>query len=159
MKGPRLDDPVRVLEGLLEHCRDGVAGYRLAADMLSRPTWLRDILESNAARREEMAGELARALGELGRTPNGSTKGASHRALIEALQALALDGPYALRGVMLECQRSDRQTLEAYSHALGRILPDDLHRLVQSQFGRLLEASAGLRAAILGVDLAEALSA
>jgi uncharacterized protein (TIGR02284 family) len=143
MKPPRADDPGRVLERLLVLCADGAAGYREAAAAVAEPR-LHRWLARSAAQREEIGSVLTYALVELGRTPEhrGSLAGAVHRHWRSAVVSVSPDGPHA---ILRECERGEQETIKAFSTALGRSLPADVHSTVQSQLGRVLVASAALR--------------
>ena len=87
---------------------------------------------------------LTYALVELGHKPthHDTVLGAAHRGWLDALGILSSDNP---RQILHECERGERVTIEAFSAALGRALPTKVHDIVQSQLGRVLEASAALR--------------
>jgi uncharacterized protein (TIGR02284 family) len=154
VKKRKAEDPVRVLERLLECCVDGMEGYRLASTVVKEPAWLLRALTSAASEREAVVLALQSTLAELGckTIPHGSVRGLAHRGLMEALAAFAPDAPEAIRSILHECERGERKAIEAFSHALGRTLPDDARRVVQAQFGRLLEASAALRSEVAMVE-------
>lgn len=147
MKPAKSDDPVNVLEHLLDLCVDGIEGYRLASTAVREPAWLSRALVSAAADREGIAMALTAALGELGHVikPHGTVAGAAHRALLEVINVYSADAPHAIRQILLECERGERRAIEAFSHALGRTLPEHVRAVIQSQFGRLIEAGATLR--------------
>ncbi|MDF2693905.1 MAG: hypothetical protein K0S65_2288 [Labilithrix sp.] len=150
MRAFRADDPVRVLERLLVLCADGAAGYRQAAAAVTEPRLHRRLARS-AALREESGSVLTCALVALGRKPehHGSLAGTMHRRWLDAVALVSPNGPLA---ILRECERGERETLEAFSTALGRSLPADVHSMVQSQLGRVLEASAALRGEIQALE-------
>jgi uncharacterized protein (TIGR02284 family) len=154
MKRQKVDDPARVLARLLERCVDGMEGYRLASSVVKEPAWLARALASAACEREAVVNVLTSTLEELGShaVAHGSLRGTAHRGLMEALTAFSPNAPEAIRTILRECERGERAALEAFSHALGRTLPDEIRRVVQAQFGRLLEASAALRREVAAID-------
>lgn len=154
MKPEKRDDPAHILERLLELCVDGVEGYRLASGVVKEPAWLSRALASAASSREAVAMALTSALNELGHMvkPHGTVAGAAHRALLEALKVYSSDAPHAIRQILHECERGERRALEAFSHALGRTLPEHVRAIIQLQFGRLIEASATLRREIATLE-------
>lgn len=144
------DDAVHVLQRLLVVCADGAAGYRHAAAGVPERS-IHAVLARNAAQREEMGCVLTYALVELGQKPShhGSVAGAAHRRWLDALSAVKSD---ATKAILHECQRGERETIEAFTAALGRSLPERVHTVVQSQLGRVLEASAALGREVLALD-------
>ena len=147
------DLAVDVLQRLLVVCADGAAGYRHAAAGIPDRT-IHAMLARNAAQREEMESVLTYALVELGFKPShhGSVAGAVHRRWLDALPAVKSN---ATRSILRECQRGERETIEAFAAALGRSLPNNVHNIVQSQLGRVLEASAALGREVLALDEAQ----
>ncbi len=143
MSSAEINEAVRILEKLLVVCADGARGYRHAADAVKEPR-LHRVLARSAAHREAIECVLTGALVELGHKPShhGSAIGAAHRAWLDALVILAADDP---RTILRECERGERVTIEAFSSALGGSLPDAVHDVIQTQLGRVLEASASLR--------------
>ncbi len=144
------DVAVDVLQRLLVVCADGTAGYRHAAAHVPDRS-IHAMLARNAAQREEMESVLTYALVELGFKPShhGSVAGAVHRRWLGALPAVKTN---PTRAILRECQRGERETIEAFAAALGRSLPDEVHNVVQSQLGRVLEASAALGREVLALD-------
>ena len=144
------DVAIDVLQRLLVVCADGAAGYRHAAAGIPDRS-IHAMLARNAAQREEVESVLTYALVELGFKPShhGSVAGAVHRRWLDTLPAVKAD---ATRAILHECQRGERETIEAFSAALGRSLPTSVHNVVQSQLGRVLEASAALGREVLALD-------
>jgi uncharacterized protein (TIGR02284 family) len=134
--------PVKTLERLLAVCEDGVLGYRRAAAAIDEPR-LHAALAAEAARREEVASVLAYALVDLGKKPShhGSLEGALHRRWVDALAASRAGGAHA---ILNECVRGERATIYAFAEALAEDLPHAVRTVVQSQLGRVLEATEAL---------------
>ncbi|PYX37244.1 MAG: hypothetical protein DMG75_07685, partial [Acidobacteria bacterium] len=79
------DDPISVLETLIETCRDGEKGYKDAAEHVKRPDLKAFFAEQSVERgrfARELEAELAR-LGKPGKKESGSVAGAMHRAWID----------------------------------------------------------------------------
>lgn len=146
----RTKSPGEILDRLLELCTDAIAGYRHAAAAISDPH-IRAVLEQNAAEREEIASVLSYELVELGHKParHGTIAGALHREYLDVTAAVDRGNPGPLLSI---CARGERETLAQFSAALGKVLPEHVHNVVQSQLGRVLSASASLERARL--DLA-----
>jgi uncharacterized protein (TIGR02284 family) len=140
-------DDIRVLEQLLVSCQDGVEGYRRAAGDVE-DEHVRRFLEHAAAEREEIASVMTNALVALGYKPahHGSALGAVHRRWIDVVARAR-----STSAILHECQRGERETLAAFSSAAGRELREDVREVVQSQLGRLLQASAALNRVVLDV--------
>jgi uncharacterized protein (TIGR02284 family) len=139
-------ETIQTLDRLLVLCADGVEGYRHAAKVVPEPS-IHRVLASNAAAREETVSVLTYALVSLGYKPShhASIPGALHRTWVDAIGALK---PHATLTILHECERGEQRTLEGFTSALGRSLPEEIHSVVQSQLGRILEASAALQRAI-----------
>lgn len=139
---PNHDEAIRALVHLLVVCQDGVEGYRHAAGAIDDPA-IHRVLAANGALREEVVGVISYALVALGKKPphhHGSLEGAVHRAFLD-LEKLA---GVSARTIVHECQRGERATIAAFAEVLALDLPADVRTTVQSQLGRILEASESL---------------
>lgn len=135
-------EPISVLDHLLVLCTDGAAGYRKAASLVTNER-VRHLLEDNAILREEVASVIGYTLAGLGhpRAEHGSLAGALHRRWIDTI---ALVEPGDTGALLRACALGERETIAAFSSALGCTLPDDVRGAVQSQLGRVLAASSAL---------------
>jgi uncharacterized protein (TIGR02284 family) len=136
------DEAIRALVHLLVICEDGVEGYRHAAAAVDDAA-IQRVLAANAARREEVVSVLGYALVALGKKPphhHGSLEGAVHRAFLDLEKLVGASG----RTITRECQRGERATIAAFAETLALDLPADVKATVQSQLGRILEASEAL---------------
>lgn len=143
MRIVREKNPISVLDRLIAVCSDGVAGYGHAARAVADPA-VREVLEQNAAERSEIVDVLTYKLAELGAHPthDGTLPGAMHRKFLDATASVARGDT---RTMLQLCAFGERETLALFIAALGQSLPDDVHKVVQSQLGRVLSASAALQ--------------
>lgn len=136
------DEALKALQRLIVVCQDGVEGYRHAAQAVKDPV-IHRVLATSSAQREEVVSVLSYALVQLGDKPNhhhGSVEGAFHRAWLD-VEKLAHVTP---KTIVHECQRGEHATIEEFANVLSLDLPTDVRSTVQSQLGRLLEASEAL---------------
>lgn len=138
------------LLSLLHVCADGVAGYRHAAAAIREPK-LHATLWQNASEREEVSAVITNTLIARGKKPdhNGSTKGAVHRAWLDAIAALEADNASS---VLRECERGDVATCDAFEDVLSGELPADLRTTLEDQLKRVFEARNRITAARASVD-------
>jgi uncharacterized protein (TIGR02284 family) len=126
-----------VLNRLIETCRDGEQGFRLAAEKISDPA-LKQLFRDLAAQRALFAGELVPHAQRLGGDPaaSGSAMGSLHRGWLQLEEALHHDDD----AILGEVELGDRMTLRAYFDAIHGMLPPETRDLVQRQFDELDEA-------------------
>jgi len=130
---------IKILQGLIETCRDGQNGYRDAADHVS-DTNLRHFFNQQSLERAGFAGELEQELISLGdKDPDrsGSVSAAIHRAWID-LKATLGGGDEA---ILSSVEAGEDAAKHSYEKALDDSqLPEHLASLVRRQL-------AGVRAA------------
>jgi len=115
------DDPISVLETLIETCRDGEKGYKDAAEHVKRPDLKAFFAEQSVERgrfARELETELAR-LGKTGKKESGSVAGAMHRAWIDTKANLGGGDHTILESV----EQGEDSAKEAYEKALNASLP------------------------------------
>ena len=136
-------ETIHALDRLLVLCADGAEGYRHAAGAVDDPTVHR-FLAKRAAEREEIVSVLTNTLVAIGYKPghHGSVQGAVHRRWLDAIGLLKRN---SVQAILHECERGEQETIAGFTAALGRGLPEEIHAVVQSQLGRVLEAGAALR--------------
>lgn len=139
-----------MLDRLLALCTDGVECYRHAAAAVQEPS-IHRFLARSAAEREEIATVLTNTLVSIGYKPSHdrSVPGALHRRWLDVLGALKHN---ATPAILHECERGEHETIAGFMTVLGRSLPNDVHVVVQSQLGRVLETSAALRRVVLELE-------
>jgi len=125
------DDPISVLETLIETCRDGEKGYKDAAEHVKRPDLKAFFAEQSVERgrfARELEAELAR-LGKPGKKESGSVAGAMHRAWIDTKANLGGGDHTILESV----ERGEDSAKEAYEKALNASLPSEVQMIVRRQ--------------------------
>ncbi|GAC1514433.1 MAG: hypothetical protein NVS1B11_29140 [Terriglobales bacterium] len=123
---------IRIVEKLIETCRDGEKGYQDAAAHVKRPD-LKSYFEAQSAECRRFAVELQAGLSKLGKPKkkeSGSVSAVLHRAWIDAKAILGARGQIHLR---FSGARWDRAK-EVYEETLiGLKLDVSLASLVQRQ--------------------------
>ncbi len=125
------DDPISVLETLIETCRDGEKGYKDAAEHVKRPDLKAFFAEQSVERgrfARELETELAR-LGKTGKKESGSVAGAMHRAWIDTKANLGGGDHTILESV----EQGEDSAKEAYEKALNASLPSEVQMIVRRQ--------------------------
>jgi len=120
------------LNGLVEVCCDGIAGYDEAA-RLARDLELRRLFERLAVERRNQAQDLAAEVERLGGTPRavGTVRGTLHRGWLRAR------APLTSLEVLRECAFGERTALKRYDEALEGDLPADVRTILACQRRRL----------------------
>lgn len=123
---------------LIEICRDGAQGFRLAEVYVQTPE-LKRLFTDTAAQRETFAAELvpyARLLGgETG--AQGSTSGALHRGWMTLKDTMI---PFDEDAIVAEAVRGEATAANVYAEAIQGILPPVARDLIESQYQQILEA-------------------
>jgi uncharacterized protein (TIGR02284 family) len=122
---------VRVLNHLIEVCRDGQNGFRACADHAEDPS-LREVFRQGAQRCEQAADELESLVRTRGEAPehSGTVSGALHRGWLNLRTALSRNDN---RAVLDECERGEDYAVEQYRDALEQPLPPDVRAVVERQ--------------------------
>jgi uncharacterized protein (TIGR02284 family) len=127
-----------IVNRLIETCRDGARGFRLAGDHVRDPE-LKRLFSEAAAQRETFAAELvphARVLGGETSAP-GSTAGALHRGWMTLKDAMT---QYDDDAIIAEAVRGEAVAANEYAEAILGILPPAARELIESQYQQILEA-------------------
>ena len=130
------------LNNLIEICRDGMRGFRLAADHVSDPG-LKRIFSETALQRELFASELvpiAQRLGG-GDDAGGTAKGALHRGWMRLKDAMA---KYDDGMVLTEAIRGEAHAADAYADAVTSFLPPDARPVIERQYSAVREVQRDL---------------
>jgi uncharacterized protein (TIGR02284 family) len=138
------NETVSVLRELIDTCRDGLEGYRTAAERVEDGE-LRSLFERYASKRAEFVGELEHEVLRLGENPTsmrtlGETVEHGWMSIREALTANDRES------VVAECERGEDEALETYREALGAPLPAPIRSIVERQYQDVLRAHDRLRA-------------
>ncbi len=125
------DDPISVIEKLIETNRDGEKGYKDAAEHIKRPDLKAFFMEQSAERgrfARELETELAR-LGKTGKKESGSVAGAMHRAWIDTKANLG-GGDHTISESV---EQGEDSAKEAYEKALNASLPSEVQMILRRQ--------------------------
>ncbi len=132
------DQVVSTLNTLIQTCRDGQEGFRVAAEGVSDAE-LRELFHDYSRRRGGFAGELQDEVRRLGGEPaeSGSVTASLHRGWIGLMAALTGADE---RAVLAECGRGEDSALAVYRSALGVDMPAGVRAMVERQFAEIREA-------------------
>jgi uncharacterized protein (TIGR02284 family) len=138
-----VDDVVSTLNGLIETCKDGENGFKVAAEAVDDVN-LQHLLQSYSQQRSEFAAELQTEVQRLDQDPAraGHVVAALHRGWM-GIKSLATGRDEA--AIIAECERGEDVAVEAYDQALRSELPADLRALVERQFLRVKDAHDQIR--------------
>jgi uncharacterized protein (TIGR02284 family) len=121
----------KVLEDLIETCRDGQKGYQDAASHVKRPdlkTYFLDMSLERGRYAEELQGELHR-LGDPDKKVSGSVAAALHRTWIDTKVAMGGGD----KAILDSLEQGEDKAKEAYKKALENSLPENIAQIVRSQ--------------------------
>jgi uncharacterized protein (TIGR02284 family) len=124
-------DSVKVIEKLVEVCKDGEKGYKDAAEHVKRPD-LKTFFTTQSSERGRFARELQTVLMNLGKTEkkeSGTVAGALHRAWIDTKVGLGAGDKSILESV----EKGEDEARDAYREAIGSPLPPDVADIVNRQ--------------------------
>ncbi len=125
------NNPVSVVEHLIERCRDGQKGFREAAEK-AKAADLKAFFNEVSAERAHFAQELQAELATLGKPEkkvSGSAEGALHRAWVDTKVALGGDDHTVLDWL----EHGEDVAKDAYQKALSGNLPENLRMIVRRQ--------------------------
>ncbi len=125
-------ESVKVLNDLIETCKDGEYGFQACAEQADSPE-LKSMLDSRARECRTAAERLQAKVVELGGKPDtsGTVAGSMHRGWVSVKTALT---SYDDLAVMQECERGEDHALEKYREAIKADLPADVRALVDEQY-------------------------
>jgi uncharacterized protein (TIGR02284 family) len=121
----------KVLEDLIETCRDGHKGYQDAASHVKRSDLKTYFLEQSLERgryAEELQGELHR-LGDPDKKVSGSVAAALHRTWIDTKVAMGGGDKTILESV----EQGEDKAKDAYKKALENSLPQNIAEIIRTQ--------------------------
>lgn len=133
-----LTDTISTLNDLIETCKDGQEGFRLASEAVTNDEDLKAFLFSCSLQRSKFAGELQTELKTLGESDPAerSTVGAAlHRGWINLKSVITTRDDHA---ILAECERGEDVAVAAYRKAVNSGLSDPLREVVQRQFQEVL---------------------
>ena len=126
------DAAISVLNDLIETSKDGVNGFRAAADAV-RSAEAKAVFLSRVQYIERAVAELQDAVRRLGGDPErtGSVAGALHRGWMGLKSAVTGRDDAA---IVTECERGEEVAVKNYEDALKKDLPADVRALVEQQY-------------------------
>jgi len=137
------DGAVSTLNNLIETLKDGVEGFRTAADGVTNPE-LKTLFSSYSQQRSQFATELQQEVRALGGDPEttGSVAATLHRGWINIKSTVTGEDEHA---VLAECERGEDSAVHNYQDAMKEDLPANVASVIQRQYGQIKEAHDRIR--------------
>ena len=131
MADATFEELIGTLNDLIETCRDGISGFRTAADGVSSPI-AKEVFLSRVHLIEKGLGDLDAAVQRLGGEPieHGHPAASMHRAWINIKSAATLRDD---RAIINEVVRGEEVAIQHYREALDKPLPADIRAMVEMQ--------------------------
>lgn len=122
---------ITTLNDLIETCRDGISGFRTAADSVSSPI-AKEVFLSRVHLIEKGLGDLDAAVQRLGGEPpeHGHPQAPMHRAWMNLKSAVTARDDKA---IIDEVVRGEEFAVQHYREALAKPLPADIRAMVEMQ--------------------------
>jgi uncharacterized protein (TIGR02284 family) len=138
-----VDEVSSTLNQLIETCKDGETGFRVAAEGVDDPN-LQHLFESYSQQRSEFAAELQLEVHRLAQDPvdHGHAAAAFHRGWINIKAAVTGHNEGA---IISECERGEDLAVQAYEQALRSSLTGDLRGVIERQFLKIKAAHDQVR--------------
>ncbi|MDM0044472.1 PA2169 family four-helix-bundle protein [Variovorax dokdonensis] len=126
------DEVVKVLNDLLENCRDGEYGFATCAEEVEGNPQVEQLFRSRAAACKSAGEELVRLVSAYGGEPadGGTAQGAMHRGWVHVKGAVGADSALSM---LEECERGEDAAVARYRKALKQELPADVRAVIQQQ--------------------------
>jgi len=127
------EETLTVLNHLIEICREGQEGFRMAAEAIEDDTELKMLLSSFSLQRAKFAGELesmAITMGEHDPDREAAPPSILHRGWIHLRSMIT---GKSLHAILSECERGERVAKEAYQKALRNDLPEPVREMILNQ--------------------------
>ena len=142
-KADSVDEVASTLNRLIQTCKDGEEGFKVAAGAIQDLN-LQRLLESYSQQRSEFSAELQAEVSKLAQQPadSGHVTATLHRGWMDIKSLVAGRDEGA---IIAECERGEDLALEIYQQALASLLPADLQAVVERQFGKIKEAHDQIR--------------
>src|SRR5258707_8783570 len=123
---------VSTLNDLIETCRDGLNGFKEAAENVKSPD-LKNFFTQISNERAKCVQELQLEVRRLGgdAEKSGSTAAALHRVWMDIKGTFTGKDDHT---ILVECERGEDSAVDAYKDAIKQGLPTSLLTIVQQQF-------------------------
>ncbi len=127
-----------VLNDLIETCKDGEQGFRIAAEK-AKETSLQSLFAKYASQRAEYARELQSLVTQMGGDPatSGHIGGTLHRGWLHLKEALTKNEDKA---IIDECEAGEDAAVKNYWEARSKGLPANVAAIVERQAAEVEEA-------------------
>lgn len=131
-------DVISTLNGLIETCKDGQEGYKVAAEGIERSE-LKTLFYQFSQQRSEFAGVLQELVRTLGGDPedSGSISAAVHRGWMDIKSLVTGKDEGA---ILNECERGEDYAKDDFEDALKTPLPANVKTIVAQQSQAILAA-------------------
>lgn len=129
-------ETIKVLNDLIETCKDGEKGFQVCADDVKRPE-LKALLSDHAMECGKAATELQGIVIRLGGEPEDDTSlaGDMHRRWVDLKSMISGKDEKA---ILNECERGEDVAKKSYKEALEADLPADVRQVVERQYQGVL---------------------
>lgn len=131
-------DTISTLNGLIQTCRDGQEGFKVAAEGIERSE-LKTVFYEFSQQRADFVGVLQGLVRSLGGDPenSGSVSAALHRGWMD-IKSLVTGKDEA--AILNECERGEDYAKDAYKDALQTSLPANVNDVISQQSQAILAA-------------------
>jgi uncharacterized protein (TIGR02284 family) len=132
------NNPINVVENLIEVNKDGQKGYQDAAQHVKRSD-LKTYFNEQSLERGRFAQELQSVLSTLGKPEkkvSGSVSGALHRAWLDTKANLGAGDKSILESV----EKGEDNAKDAYQKALSGTLPTNVAEIIRRQVAKVQQA-------------------
>ncbi|MGH9819541.1 MAG: ferritin-like domain-containing protein [Pyrinomonadaceae bacterium] len=138
------NEVISSLNKLIETCKDGQEGFKMAAEGVERSD-LKSFFYEYSQQRSQFAGELQTLVQTLGGDPenSGSFSGALHRGWMNLRSAVTGKDELA---ILNECERGEDSAKNAYKLAAQDPLPSYMHDVVIDQLRSVIQAHDRVKA-------------
>jgi uncharacterized protein (TIGR02284 family) len=132
------DAVITTLNGLIETCKDGLEGFKTAAEGVERSD-LKTLFYEFSQQRSRFFGELQSLVSQLGGDPekSGTFAGAVHRGWMNIKTAVTGSDEAA---ILNECERGEDSAKNTYKEALQTALPAFVVEVLQTQYASVQAA-------------------
>ena len=137
-------DTISTLNGLIQTCRDGQEGFKVAAEGIERSE-LKTIFYEFSQQRADFVGVLQELVRTLGGDPenSGSISAAVHRGWMDIKSLVTGKDEQA---ILNECERGEDYAKDAYADAMKTNLPENIKDVLAQQSQAVLVAHNRIKA-------------
>lgn len=137
-------DTIVTLNGLIQTCRDGQEGFKVAAEGIERSE-LKTVFYEFSQQRAEFVGVLQELVRSLGGDPenSGSVSAALHRGWMDIKSLVTGNDEEA---ILNECERGEDYAKDAYAEALKTALPANINDVLAQQSQAVFAAHNRIKA-------------